>query len=121
LNSPPPSFSFITLPCIPGIVSTGFIFPFTRIYTHYLNHNFLKSKYISFQGKWIELVINEAFQICHGFLNYCYYCVFYCYKIYWLWKLHRKFVVWIALIFYNFWLILNYITRFYVRKILYFQ
>jgi hypothetical protein len=37
LNSPPPPFSFVSLP-IPGTVSTGIIFAFTYMCTHYLHH-----------------------------------------------------------------------------------
>jgi hypothetical protein len=33
LNSPPPSFYFILPSSIPGIVSTGLIFPFTYMFT----------------------------------------------------------------------------------------
>jgi hypothetical protein len=36
LNSSPPSFSLIPLSPIPGIVSTGLIFPFTCMYTQHL-------------------------------------------------------------------------------------
>jgi hypothetical protein len=37
LNSPPPPFSFVSLP-IPGTVSTGIIFAFTYMCTQYLHH-----------------------------------------------------------------------------------
>jgi hypothetical protein len=38
LNSLPPPFSYISLSPIPGIVSTGLIFPFTYMCTQYLHH-----------------------------------------------------------------------------------
>jgi hypothetical protein len=37
LNSPPPPFSYISPPCIPGIVTTGCIFLFTSMCTQYLH------------------------------------------------------------------------------------
>jgi hypothetical protein len=38
LNSLPLSFFFISPPPIPGVVSTGLIFPFTYMSTQYLQH-----------------------------------------------------------------------------------
>jgi hypothetical protein len=38
LNLPPPSFSFVPPPPIPGIVSTCHIFPISNMCTQYLHH-----------------------------------------------------------------------------------
>jgi hypothetical protein len=45
-NSPPPPFSFISYPPIPGVVSTGIIFAFTYMYIQYLQYIHLPTPFL---------------------------------------------------------------------------
>jgi hypothetical protein len=65
-NSPPPSFSFISPPPSPGIVSSGLIFPFTYMCTKYFQHIHPPTSYHYIVP--FPLVPNPIDRICFTFM-----------------------------------------------------